>query len=92
MILCLTQSIRVISISICIETCDVCVFCQGLTLTRHVLSELGVQLGLCKPTSPEIEQMVYDYLNVIKTRKEGKTRETNEGRCWAKVSQHSRSP
>ncbi|XP_070766006.1 uncharacterized protein [Enoplosus armatus] len=55
------------------------------TLSRCVLLELGVQLGLCKAGSPEQHQLAYDYLRVIKTTKEEQASGTGEGHCWMKM-------
>ncbi|XP_044066136.1 uncharacterized protein LOC122882624 isoform X2 [Siniperca chuatsi] len=54
-------------------------------LSRRVLLELGVQLGLCKAGSPEQHQLACDYLNVIKAAKEEQASGTGEGHCWAKM-------
>ncbi|XP_070824780.1 uncharacterized protein [Chaetodon trifascialis] len=57
---------------------------NGIGASRRVLSALGIQLGLCKPRSPEIDQMAYDYLNVLRLRK-AQMRRTSNGCCWAKM-------
>nr|XP_020464858.1 uncharacterized protein LOC109965298 [Monopterus albus] len=54
-------------------------------LSKHVLSELGVHLGLCDVESPETHQLVHDYLNFIQTVKEEQTSRTAEGHCWANM-------
>ncbi|XP_040908571.1 uncharacterized protein LOC121191479 [Toxotes jaculatrix] len=54
-------------------------------LSRRVLSELGVQLGLCNARSLETGQLAYDYLSIIKNVKEEQTSGTGEGHCWTKM-------
>ncbi|XP_040008597.1 uncharacterized protein LOC120803781 isoform X2 [Xiphias gladius] len=54
-------------------------------LSRHVLSELGVQLGLCNAGSPETDQLAFDYLSFIKPAEEQQTSGTGDGHCWAKM-------
>ncbi|XP_069382324.1 uncharacterized protein [Paralichthys olivaceus] len=53
-------------------------------LSRLAVSELGVQLGLCKVQSPEMDQLELDYLSFIKTLEEEQTSKT-EGYCWTKM-------
>ncbi|XP_036960839.1 uncharacterized protein LOC119023197 isoform X2 [Acanthopagrus latus] len=53
--------------------------------STHLLSELGLQLGLCDTGSSEINQLASDYLTVVNIVKEELTRGTEEGPCWAKV-------
>ncbi|KAM7405335.1 hypothetical protein PAMP_012604 [Pampus punctatissimus] len=56
---------------------------NGNKLSRHVLTELGVQLGLCRTSSPQAHQLAYDYLALIKKVKE--QRGTGGDLCWSKV-------
>ena len=51
-----------------------------------MLSELGVQLGLCTAGSPETHQLACDYLSSIQTLKE-KQSWKGEALSWAKVNQ-----
>ncbi|XP_072223315.1 uncharacterized protein [Leuresthes tenuis] len=53
-------------------------------LSEHVLSELGVQLGLCTAGSSETHQLACDYLRSIQTLKE-KQSWKGETLCWAKI-------
>ncbi|XP_047196093.1 uncharacterized protein LOC118110598 [Hippoglossus stenolepis] len=53
-------------------------------LSRLVVSELGVQLGLCKVGSPETDQLALDYLSVIKTLTEEQTSKAG-GYYWTKM-------
>ncbi|GLD50603.1 uncharacterized protein AKAME5_000377500 [Lates japonicus] len=52
-------------------------------LTTNVLSELGVQLGLCDAGSPEAQQLTNDYLSF--TKKLNEEQSGTDGHCWAKV-------
>ncbi|AWP10006.1 putative DNA (cytosine-5)-methyltransferase 3B [Scophthalmus maximus] len=54
-------------------------------LSRHVLSELGVQLGVCNARSPETHQLAYGYLSVMKTLKWEQTSTAGEAPDWAKM-------
>ncbi|XP_023248722.1 uncharacterized protein LOC111644192 [Seriola lalandi dorsalis] len=55
------------------------------TLSRNVLSELGVQLGLCKADSPEMHKLAQDYLSFTEKVKEPQAGGEGEGHCWAKM-------
>ncbi|XP_035513007.1 uncharacterized protein LOC118324671 [Morone saxatilis] len=61
-------------------------------LSRCVLSEIGVQLGLCNTGTPEALQLAYEYLSAIKTLKE-EQKKGRGGHCWVKmlrgIRQHS---
>ncbi|XP_073327210.1 uncharacterized protein [Pagrus major] len=50
-----------------------------------ILSELGLQWGLCYNGSSEMNQLASDYLTVINTVKLEPTRGTEKGSCWAKA-------
>ncbi|KAM7411154.1 hypothetical protein PAMA_021233 [Pampus argenteus] len=56
---------------------------NGNELSRHVLTELGVQLGLCSAGSRQSHQLVYDFLALIKKVKEEGG--TGEDLCWSKM-------
>uniref|UniRef100_A0A8C4EG08 DNA (cytosine-5-)-methyltransferase n=1 Tax=Dicentrarchus labrax TaxID=13489 RepID=A0A8C4EG08_DICLA len=62
-------------------------FLKGATdngLSRCVLSEIGVQLGLCNTGTTEALQLAYEYLSAIKTLKE-EQKKGRGGHCWGKV-------
>uniref|UniRef100_A0A3B5B4X6 DNA (cytosine-5-)-methyltransferase n=1 Tax=Stegastes partitus TaxID=144197 RepID=A0A3B5B4X6_9TELE len=52
---------------------------QDNRLSRHMVSRLAVQMGLCDAGSPESHQLGLDYLSFSRTAK-------GEDHCWAKVS------
>ncbi|KAI3357858.1 hypothetical protein L3Q82_016251, partial [Scortum barcoo] len=58
-----------------------------INVSRQVLSELGVQLGLYNAGSSERLQLIYDYHNAIKTAKEEQMRGAGESHSWAKMLQ-----
>lgn len=60
-------------------------------MSRHVLTELGVQLGLCDPASPQTHQLAHDYFTVTQTMKE-KQKGEEGGRCWTEVSRRPQRP
>lgn len=60
-------------------------------MSGHVLTELGVQLGLCDPASPETRQLAHDYFTVTQTMKE-KQKGEEGGRCWTEVSRRPQRP
>lgn len=70
-------------VSLYIADGDICVSPQDNQLTTNVLSELGVQLGLCDAGSLEAQQLTNDYLSFTKTLNEEQSR--TDGHCWAKV-------
>ncbi|XP_044208463.1 uncharacterized protein LOC122982906 isoform X1 [Thunnus albacares] len=58
---------------------------NGNKMSRHMLSELGIQLGLCSPGSSQAYQLTFDYLTFVKKVKEQQERGTEEDHDWAKV-------
>lgn len=62
------------------------VFSLQVNLPRHILTELGVQLGLCDRGSQKSHQLAQDYFSFIKMVKEEQMRGEGEGRCWAEVN------
>ncbi|XP_041859223.1 DNA (cytosine-5)-methyltransferase 3B-like isoform X2 [Melanotaenia boesemani] len=55
----------------------------------HVLSDLGVQLGLCTAGSPQTRQLLCDYLSFVQTVRV-KQSWKGERRCWAEILQRMR--
>lgn len=55
-------------------------------MSRSVLSELGVQLGLCKANSPEAHQLSQDFLCLVKRVQEQQAGEAGEAHLWTKVN------
>lgn len=62
------------------------VFSLQVNLPIYVLTELGVQLGLCDAGSPKLPQLVHEYFSFIKTVKEEQMTGKPGGRCWAEVN------
>ncbi|XP_034029359.1 uncharacterized protein LOC117513134 [Thalassophryne amazonica] len=54
-------------------------------VSTQVLSELGVQLGLCLAGSAQTQQLSDEYLKYSETLQEETRRETGHRYCWAKV-------
>ncbi|XP_071329252.1 uncharacterized protein [Trachinotus anak] len=59
-------------------------------LSMSVLSELGVQLGVCQAESPETHQLALDYLTFIEKVKEQQTAGMGGDLCWAKMLRGTR--
>lgn len=57
-----------------------------VNLPIHVVTEVGVQLGVCEKDSTEIHQLTRDYFRIIQTVKKQQMRVKGECRCWAEVN------
>lgn len=59
---------------------------QDNRLPRHVVSDLGVQLGLCFSKSSQSHQLAHDYVTFSQTVKEEPMRTEGESNHLAKVN------
>lgn len=54
-------------------------------MTKQVVADLGIQLGVCAVGSSEAAQLAFDYCSIIDMVKE-EQRGGKGGRCWAEVN------
>ncbi len=78
--------LNVIFLLMCMLLTVVSVFFLQSVMTKYVLSELIVQLGLCEKGSPEIQHVTQHYLTIMEKLKVEKMRGTGGSHCWAKVN------